>query len=262
MTEHLHLEGLDFTLTRSPRRRTVGITVERDGGLSVSAPEETPLAQVEKLVRRKLFWVFGKLAEKALLFRPTPRKEYVSGEGFHYLGRSYRLLLVDRTEVNGAAELRLLGGRFILPRKDRSQAARLFTRWYTEHARVWLRRRVEQLAPRVGIRPQEVRVRDLGNRWGSCTEGGVVNFHWRTICLPPSLVEYVVAHELVHLLEPKHNDCFWNRLERVLSDYRTRKRLLAEQGSDYWQTGADMKNQEGSDPQDGPHLSSKGEVRR
>lgn len=233
MMEHLHLEGLDFTLTRSPRRRTVGITVERDGGLNVSAPEETPLAHVEKVVRSKLFWVFAKLAEKALLFRPAPQKEYVSGEGFHYLGRSYRLLLVERTEANGSGGLRLLGGRFILPRKDRPHAARLFTRWYTEHALVWLQRRVEQLAPRFGIRPQDVRVRDLGNRWGSCTAGGVVNFHWRTICLPPSLVEYVVAHELVHLLEPRHDAAFWERLERVLPDYQRRKRALAEEGGRY-----------------------------
>jgi predicted metal-dependent hydrolase len=233
MSETLHLEGLDFTLTRSHRRRTVGITLERDGNLSVAAPEGTPLGQVEAVVRRKLFWVFAKLAEKALLFQPPPRKEYVSGEGFHYLGRSYRLLLTDEAEVNGSARLRLTGGRFVLPRREQPRAADLFTRWYTEHALIWLRQRVDQLAARIGKEPKEVRVRELGNRWGSCTEDGVVNFHWRVIRLPPTLIEYIAAHELVHLLEPRHDAAFWSRLERVWPDWKARKRLLAESGSRY-----------------------------
>ncbi len=57
-----------------------------------------------------------------------------------------------------------------------------------------------------------MRVRDLGNRWGSCSSEGVRNFHWRTIRLPPTLIEYVAAHELVHLLEPRHDAAFWERL--------------------------------------------------
>ncbi|HBI45534.1 MAG TPA: hypothetical protein DDY78_22170 [Planctomycetales bacterium] len=90
MSETLHLDGLEFALSRSRRRRTVGITVERDGDLRVTASEDAPLAQVESVARGKLFWVFAKLAEKALLFQPPPAKEYVSGKGFHYLGRSER----------------------------------------------------------------------------------------------------------------------------------------------------------------------------
>ncbi|MBX6314448.1 MAG: DUF45 domain-containing protein [Isosphaeraceae bacterium] len=74
----------------------------------------------------------------------------------------------------------LTGGRFVLPRQDQSRAAELFTRWYIEHASVWLRRRVDQLPPgSASERPHYVWVRDLGNHWGSCTESGVVNFHWR-----------------------------------------------------------------------------------
>src|SRR5262249_37646699 len=156
-----------------------------------------------------------KLAEKALLFQPAPAKEYVSGEGFHYLGRSYRLLLTDESP-NGSARLRLIGGRFLLPRKDRPGAAEIFTGWYTDHALAWLTRCVRLLAPQVGEEPKEVRVRDLGNRWGSCSADGALNFHWRTIRLPPTLIEYVAAHELVHLLEPRHDAAFWGRLERVL----------------------------------------------
>jgi predicted metal-dependent hydrolase len=232
MTEILHLEGLSFTVRRSGRRRTIGITVEREGALSVAAPEFADAGQIEKAVRGKLFWVFAKLAEKELLFHPAPEKEYVSGEGFHYLGRKYRLLLIDEPDSHSQPPLRLRNGRFQLLRASQPVAAELFVRWYSAHALAWIRQRVAALAPRIGQGPREVRVRDLSNRWGSCGDGGV-NFHWRTIRLPPSLVEYVVAHELVHLLEPRHNANFWSRLERVLPDWRERKRQLAESGSRY-----------------------------
>src|SRR5690242_11132503 len=112
MSETLKIEGLNFNVQRSARRRTIGITVEREGDLSIAIPERADMAQVEKTVRGKLFWVFTKLAEKALLFQPTPEKEYVSGEGFYYLGRSYRLSLVDGQGENAASRLRLANGRF------------------------------------------------------------------------------------------------------------------------------------------------------
>jgi predicted metal-dependent hydrolase len=207
--------------------------VERDGDLSVAVPDQADMAQVEKTVRSKLFWVFSKLAEKALLFQPAPEKEYVSGEGFNYLGRSYRLLLVDDQGKNGVARLRLMNGRFTLRRQDQPQAASLFVRWYTDHARQWIGPRVQEFAARTGRQPKQVRVLDLGNRWGSCSPEGGLNFHWRTIRLPPSLVEYVVVHELVHLIEPRHDKAFWTRLERVMPDYRERKRRLSTQGAGF-----------------------------
>ena len=233
MTESLRIDGLDFAVTRSPRRTTVGITVGRDGGLGVAAPVGLAADRVEAAVRGKLLWVYTKLAGQALLFRAAAPKQYVSGEGFYYLGRSHRLLLTDPPADSTPARLRLTGGRFTLPRTARGQAAGLFARWYTDRATAWLGRRVDLIAPRVGGHPEAVRVRDLGHRWGSCTPGRVVNFHWRVVCLPPPLIEYVVAHELVHLAEPQHDAAFWARLERVLPDYRGRKRLLATDGGRY-----------------------------
>ena len=233
MSEIVRLEGLEFTLCRSPTRRTIGVTVGRQGELGVAAPAGVARDVIESAVRTKLFWVFAKLAEKALLLQPAPVKEYVSGEGFHYLGRSHRLLLSDDTRERGGARLRLTAGRFVLRREDCHRAAELFTEWYSAHARVWLRRRVDLLAHRVGKSPKEIRVRDLANRWGSCTEGGVINFHWRVARLPPSLIEYVAAHELIHLIEPRHDAAFWARLERVMPDYRQRKLALARTGGQY-----------------------------
>jgi len=88
---------------------------------------------------------------------------------------------------------------------------------------------VESLAARIGVTPPTVQVRDLGYRWGSCGRG--VNVHWRTILLPPRYIDYILAHELVHLCEPRHNKRFWTALARVMPDFADRKQWLAEHGS-------------------------------
>lgn len=232
MSETLEIDDLRFTLLRSGRRRTVGITVERDGSLVLTAPHDCSVERVEQVAREKQFWVYSKLAEKNLLFRAPPPKEYVSGESFFYLGRSYRLKLMPAAAQT--VPLRLLHGQFLLRRDDVGRADQHFVRWYTEHGRPWLVRRVETLAPRISVSPAGVDVRSLGYRWGSCTSAGGLNFHWRSVLLPPRIIEYIIAHELVHLLVPNHGVDFWARLERAMPDYQARRQWLAEEGAGFF----------------------------
>ena len=213
----------------STLRRTIGLTVERDGGLTVSAPEGSDLAALEAFVLQKRPWLYRKLAEKKALQRPVSAKQYISGEGFPYLGRSYRLLLVDEQEV----PLKLEAGRFRLRRSEAGAGRECFVHWYGGHARPWLWRRVEAFAPRMGVAPTGLEIRDLGHRWGSCSKSGRLNFHWAAILLPASMVEYVVVHELVHLVEANHTPEFWLRVERAVPDYEQRRQWLAEHGAEY-----------------------------
>jgi predicted metal-dependent hydrolase len=234
MSQTIRIAELDFTLRVSARRKTLGITVERDGSLVISSPPGIEHPRIESLVRGKLPWLHDKLAARDLLLPSPPEKEYVSGESHYYLGRSYRLLLVEETPYEpGREDLRLANGRFVMQRADRDKARRLFTRWYAARAAEWIGPRLDELAPRVGAIPRGKRIIDLGNRWGSCSRSGWLYFHWRTICMPPSLVEYVVAHELVHLVERRHSRTFWDRLERLLPDFQERRRELARVGGRY-----------------------------
>lgn len=225
----LSIDHLRFDVLPSPRRRTLEMTIERDGRLTLRAPDGTDERVLRAFVQEKRFWLYRKLAEKKARQRPVAQKEYVSGEGFHYLGRSYRLLLVGEQDV----PMKLDAGRFRLRRSEVPHGRQHIIAWYIAHATRWLRRRVERYAHRVGVVPSGVEVRDLGYRWGSCGRRGGLNFNWATIMLPPSIADYVVVHELVHLKEPNHTPEFWRRVERVLPDYEARKRWLAEKGAEY-----------------------------
>ena len=207
----------------------MGLSVERDGTLVVRAPLGTRLSVLERIVREKRSWLLGKLAQRELLQSHLVAKEYVSGEDFAYLGRNYRLLLVDEQDV----PLKLEAGRFHLRRAEVPRARELFVSWYVAHATPWIAGRIGHLAARIGVQPSEVIVRDLGHRWGSCTHAsGRIRIHWAMILMPPSIIDYVLVHELVHLLEANHSRAFWRRVERTLPDYRRRKQWLAEHGAE------------------------------
>lgn len=228
MTETLTIDDLQFELRRSSRRQTVGVTVDRGGELILHAPDDCAIETIEQVARDKRFWVYTKLAIKEMLAAPTKPREYVAGEGFHYLGRSYRLRLV---EADQQQPLRLYQGRFELRRSDADRGRQHFIRWYRDHARDWLGGRLPRWEERIGAHPSDLTVRSLGNRWGSCSPDGRLNIHWRTILLPPSIIDYVLVHELVHLVEPTHSPAFWDRLARSMPDYESLKTWLAQNGS-------------------------------
>ncbi|SPC10189.1 Metal-dependent hydrolase [Cupriavidus taiwanensis] len=225
---NLQVDDLQFTVQRSARRRTMQITVERDGELVVSAPPEVDEARLRAFVQEKRFWIYTKLAEKDRLQRRVPRKEFVGGEGFLYLGRSHRLKLVDEQDI----PLKLAAGRFSLRRDALPAAREHFIRWYSERARAWLSGRVAEYQSRMEVAPAGVKVQDLGYRWGSCGKGNWLYFHWKAILLPARIAEYVAVHEIAHLHEPHHTPAFWLRVERAMPDYAQRKAWLAEHGID------------------------------
>jgi hypothetical protein len=228
----LVVDDLNFEVQLSGARRSIGITVDRDGSLIVNAPRNCDDGDLAAFVHEKRMWVYQKLAEKDLLLSHRPAKEFVNGEGFTYLGRSHRLLVADRHPV----AVKLERGRFVMRRNVvlNKQGADAMIEWYRSRASRWLPRRVEPWARRLGVEPGSLDVRDLGYRWGSLGKHSRVNFHWATIQLPPTLVDYVIVHELAHIAEPNHTKSFWSRVERAMPTFERAKQELARIGSGLW----------------------------
>ena len=224
----LTVEDLKFSVRRSQGRRSLQITVDRRGELSLSAPPEVKEAQLVSFVLEKRFWIYTKLAEKDLLRRPLRHRQFVNGEGFLYRGRSYRLKLVARQDV----PLKLSNGRFYLLKPETKRGRDHFIRWYSERGKLWFATKVEQYSARMQVGPAGIKVQDLGYRWGSCGKGNWLYFHWKVVLLPPRIAEYVVVHEIAHLHARLHTPEFWQRVERAMPDYERRKKWLAQRGMD------------------------------
>ncbi|KNC67186.1 M48 family metallopeptidase [Pseudoalteromonas ardens] len=224
----LTIDDLVIPVKHSAQRKTMQLTVDRDSSLLLTAPPSATTEVLEGFVRSKLSWVYQKLAEKALMYKSIRPKRFVQGEGFLYLGRSYRLNLIEQPAV----PLKLYHGRFHLAKSNQENARQLFISWYVEKGTAWLEAKADEFKSRLAVEFSSVKVRDLGYRWGSCGKNQTLYFHWKTILLPAKIAEYVVVHELSHLIEPSHSSEFWLCVERAMPDYKERKQWLAEHGMD------------------------------
>jgi len=222
---------IEYTVIRS-QRSTADLIIERDGSVLVRAPAWVGDEQVAGLVESRLYWIFQSLAEWRDLNATRVLREYRNGEGFLYLGRAYRLLLVaDQTEP-----LLLKNGRFCLRRDlvehgNPDSARAMFRDYYVKRGRARLQGRVAYFAPKVGVTAASVDVRELGNRWASCSTRAELAFHWKCLMAPQTVIDYVVVHELCHLHHRDHTDAFWNEVDKVLPQYRERKEWLRRNGA-------------------------------
>lgn len=222
-------DSLHYSLRRTSRRRTVGIFVEPDGRLSVLAPETAPTERIEQILCRRLKWIRRQQREVEALPPPVLPRQWVNGETHRYLGRQYRLKLVQAE----AESVKLVGRYFVvsLPdRADRLRVQHLMEAWYLNHAKALLADRVRRVMAATTwlvVRPRSVHVRPLRARWGSTTASGRISFNVDLGKLPLTCIDYVIAHELVHLMIPNHSPAFWRRLERVMPDWRNHQRRLA-----------------------------------
>jgi predicted metal-dependent hydrolase len=163
-----------------------------------------------------------------------PEREFVSGETFKYLGRQYRL----RVEAGvPGGQIRLHGSYLILlldkavPASQRAPVARqTVIEWYRAKAREYLPRRAAQWAPRLGLSEPRIVVSAPPKCWGSTAKNGTVRINWRVLQCPVSLVDYVIAHELVHLIREDHSRAFWATLGAIMPDYEERKKRLRAVG--------------------------------
>ena len=152
----------------------------------------------------------------------------MSGESIAFLGQNYRLKIVKKQPV----PLRFDGQWFSLRERDRREAPKHFQSWYQDEGAEWLDKRVKFWEHKVGVSVSKIAVSDLGFRWGSCGKNGVIHFNWRLLQLPVRLVDYVIAHELIHLHEHNHTQEFWRILDRVLPDWHERKHDLSNKPAD------------------------------
>lgn len=226
----LRVGELDVTVRVSDRRRTVQLTVERDATVTALIPPTTDDEKLAAVITAKGPWIYARLRERAEIGKLRRPREFVPGEGFLYLGRSYRLLLVREAQC----PVRLHRGRLELRREDVDDASRQIVHWYRHLGEAWLRRRIEPWAQRMQIEVTALRVLPLGYRWGSCTVDGKLNVHWAAMQLPPVLIDYVLVHELAHIRHANHGAEFWRTVERAMPDYGARRDRLRCFGPELW----------------------------
>lgn len=207
-------------------RRTLTIEVHPDSSVLVRAPLGCPEPLIEERVQKRAGWISRQLADFDRYRPRTPPRQYLSGESHLYLGRQYRLrvLQADTTSV------KLTRGRFLVNLRGTQTPERvcaLLHSWYLDRARAVFREVLDaSLTHFKGIEPPRLIVRAMRARWGSLSSAGRMTLNVRLVRAPRPCIEYVVTHELCHLRHRDHDARFYRLLGQVMPDWERRKHRL------------------------------------
>ena len=226
---HLALDGklVTYVIKRSARRTAISIVVDEEG-LRVGAPWDATQTAIERLLRKHANWVLRKIDEWQV--KRGPARRWSDGEVLMLLGHPFELRLSTRATLP-----RIDGRTLVVPLRESGAAvARDVGEWLRDQALKCFVERVEHFRKRIGIETApQVRLSSARSRWGSCHVSGRIHLNWRLVQMPVPLVDYVVAHEVAHLLEMNHSQRFWRIVGRVVPDYEERRRQIRREGHRY-----------------------------
>jgi predicted metal-dependent hydrolase len=220
------VSGIDIVIQKSVRK-TVSIFVERDGSVSARVPEKLTDEEIRDILKAKEYQIFKNLAEWSQLNQNAVEREYVNGQSFLYLGRNYRLKLVDEK----LGDIKFIKNTFLLSKQEKHKAKELFVRFYKDKLNSKIHPIIERYKHQLGVEPNQIKVMELQNRWASCTPNGNVNFHWKCAMAPIDVLHYIVVHELAHLIHNNHTQAFWNEVDKIAPNYDEQVNWLKINGS-------------------------------
>ncbi len=213
------------------KRKTMTIMVEAPDKVTAIVPLNTRPAIILEKVQARAAWIIKKLEYFKNAQPYTPRK-YVDGETFPYLGEDYQLQVEENT-ASSRYKWMLLSDRLgmYFPIKEAESIEEALVAWYRRQAWEKITARVKYFQNRLLIGPNRIVIKDQKTRWGSCSSKGNLNFNWRIIMAPPVIIDYIVVHEMCHLVHLNHSQEFWNLVGEILPDYKDRRKWLKINGT-------------------------------
>lgn len=212
-------------------RKTLAIHVYPDGKVIVDAPVSSSDQAIADKVKKKATWIFKQKLQFESYPPALPQRQYVSGETHRYLGRQYRLKVVE----GKAEEVKLLYGKLLIETADpgnRQRVKSLLQGWYRLKAKAIFSERYDfclRQVARLGIEHNGgVQLRFMTKRWGSCTNQGNIILNPELIAAPKDCIDYVITHELCHIKERNHSQAFYKLMAAVMKDWELRRKRLNE----------------------------------
>jgi len=222
--KHRH-KDITYTLMKS-QRKTMSIYVEPNGKVVVRAPKYLTLNKIDNLIDNKIGWIYKSKVELMELNNSKIRRSLVNDERFLFMGRNYRLKMVK----NPKSPFSLSHGFFRLDEKHVKKAKQYFVEFYKEKCNEYVPSRVEHFKKKLRVDPEKVRVMELRNRWASLGKKSL-NFHWKVMLAPKNVIDYIVVHELAHIIRKDHSPAFWEIVESIIPNYEEKKNWLRINGA-------------------------------
>lgn len=220
------MQNFNYTILRKPYRKTISIEVTPKNKVVVKVSKSYPDKLINQFIIRKSRWIKKQLDFNKNIRKPPLMRKYISGEKYLYLGNYYQLFLIEG-ESNIRLDdkyLKFSGSKKYLARKKYIQNK--LKVWYKEQAYKNILERVAFYEKVLGVSISDLRIKSFNRSWGNCSSKKKVSFSPYLIMAPITVIDYVVAHELAHIIIPNHSAKFWKFLEKIIPDYKQRKKWL------------------------------------
>lgn len=227
-TGHVTVGGVDiaYLVIRSPRRkRSVEFRVDAKQGLVFRVPVRTSIAHVEKLIHRHLPWIQRQLVRRSASQLPDLAAQYVEGGQIPYRDTHLKL----KVAITDGKPHATLHGKTLTVHVPRATSAHIRTTvegWFRQHAVTIFPQRVAWWAARMNLTYGRVHISNPKRQWASCSYRNDLRFSWRLLMVPPPLLDYVIVHELAHVVQKNHSPAFWAVVAATMPDYQQRRQAL------------------------------------
>ncbi len=205
------------------KRKSISIVITQGGDLIVNAPLGVNERRILEVVEKHSKWIEEKL--KQVQQKSAKSKSFVEGEEFLFLGNTYKLYILKNQD-----EPLVFNNAFYLSKDFQHVGKKIFISWYKKKAYEVISERVDLWAKRHDFNYTNLRITDAQRRWGSCSSKKTLSFSWRLIMAPLEVIDYVVVHELSHLLYPNHGKMFWLKVRSIIPEYELYDNWLKENG--------------------------------
>ncbi|OEF97569.1 M48 family metallopeptidase [Desulfuribacillus alkaliarsenatis] len=225
---------IQFQLIRK-NIKNINLNVKPDMSISISASGKVPLDYIYQFVKEKAPWIVRNVGFfKEVQAEHTSIKEYVSGESFKYLGKQYRLKVIESdAEVESVKYYRGFIELKVKDKKNHAKKEKLVTAWFKEKAELNFAdslNRVYPIIEKQGVPKPEIQIRTMKARWGSCIKDkNIIVLNFELIKAPKFCIDYVVLHELIHFKYQNHDATFYELLTLLMPDWKQRKAILDEE---------------------------------
>lgn len=226
--KHIVIDNLSVKVIKSKRRKTMAIKII-DNVVSIHIPEQLPLIIAQDFITSKTTWIKAKLQQQSQ--RDISKKQFIEDEKFQYLGKEYTLKLIETSspiKVSQKGNDIICHGR---PQYLNNKSIRnALIKWYRTKATDYLTQRTQALATETRLNVGEIKVKTYKARWGSCSVKGDIQYNWKLILAPSTIIDYVIIHELCHTRHHNHSSAFWRLVEQLYPDFKIARQWLKVNG--------------------------------
>lgn len=212
------------------KRRTIEIRIQPPDKIRVLAPAGLTKGIITNEVKKKAEWICKKLEEYQGLHYDKVKKSYVDGEAFLYLGEPYYLNIIDAdNKIPRVTRIDNILYVYASSREE-EKLKKAIEKWYRQEMFKILGERIQLYQQYYKVMPSGIVVKEQKQRWGSCTSKRKLLFNWKLIMAPIKVIDYVIVHEMCHMVHMNHSKDFWKLVDDIIPDYKERKKWLKLNG--------------------------------